>query len=141
MTKQYLQRSAFSSFFLFLLGIPVMIWIYSISVELNKRMPKERRLNINILRFMLGSIGFYFIIFVFGIIDPFKLRWLHDIIITFNFLSFVFTVVIITRFEQTHSIQPTSGLLFFFQLAIAPIGVFYLQPLMNEYICYPKIEN
>ena len=145
MTRRYLQRTADGNFFLFLLGVPILIWIYSITVELNKRLPLEKRLDLRIFYAMGGTGLILQLLFqpllLFSSIDPFQFSWLAEIAMLLGLTTLGFTAFLITRFEDYIEIQPTSGLLFFVQLWIAPIGVFYLQPLLNDYILYPEISQ
>lgn len=141
MTRRYLQRKADGSFFLFLLGVPVLIWIYSITVELNKRLPEEKRLDLRIFYATGGTAVILQLLLLFRVIDPFQFSWLGEIAMVLGLTTIGFTAFLITRFEDYIEIQPTSGLLFFIQLWIAPIGVFYLQPLLNDYILYPEINQ
>ena len=137
MTRRYLQRSATRTFLLCMLGIPLLIWLYAIAVELNKRMPRKSRLNINSMRIVLSAIGLYFFSIIFQVIDPFEYKWAHYSAMFLNLLAVIFTATVFSRFEESHSIEPASGLLSFFLIWLFPIGIWYLQPKLNKYIEYP----
>ena len=65
MTKEYLSKDSKELFWLFWLGIPYFIWIYSIRIEKNKKKSKNRKLNKIIL---IGLIAYPIIYIPIGMI-------------------------------------------------------------------------
>ncbi len=137
-TKRYLSKSAKQMFWLCLLGIPYLIWLYSIGIELNKKVPKYSLINKIILNTLVGYIAVYLVI---AWILIFSGNMNIDTILPFHFgailcmfLLMILTSLTIIRFEKEEKIQQSSGIGLFFGLWYYVIGVWCIQPKLNEYI-------
>jgi len=138
MTERYLRKTAKEIFWLSILGIPYLIWMYSIGIELNKKIPKNRRLN----RFLFIGLSIYPIVYTCIIFPLFITKTLNiNSIMTCHigamlcvFLLMILTTITIIRFEQSEKLKKSNGIKVFFMLWYFIFGVWYLQPKLNEYI-------
>lgn len=137
-TKRYLSKSPKELFWLSLLGIPYMIWMYSIGIELNKKNQKD----IGIKKILLNILVGYPTIYLIGtwiLILSGKMNM--DTILPFHFgaMFCIFLLMILTsrtiiKFEKEENLKESSGIGLFFGIWYYFIGIWYIQPKLNEYI-------
>lgn len=138
MTKEYLSKDPKDLFWLFWLGIPFLIWIYAIVIELSKNIPEKEKLNKIILTILL----FYPIIYI-----PTGLTILLLEISNLNailpyhfgamiciFILIILATITIIQFEKAEKLKPSNSIGLFFGIWYFIIGVWYIQPKLNRYI-------
>lgn len=138
MTKEYLSKKPKELFWLFWLGVPYLIWIYSIGFELNKKIPKYRELNkiilIGLIAYPIIYIPVGLTLIISGNVDIDTIRPFHIGAIFCMFLLMIFTSVTIIRFEKAEKLKQSNGIELFFGIWYYIFGVWYIQPKLNEYI-------
>lgn len=138
MTREYLEKVPKKLFWLSWLGIPYLIWLYSIVVELSKKVPKNKKL----IKIILIALLLYPTIYI-----PVGLTYLisgkadMDIIMPFhigaiicNALLMALTALTIVRFERAEKLKQSNEIALFFGLWIFIFGVWHIQPKLNEYV-------
>ena len=146
MTKRFLQKTANEIFGLSLLGVPYLIWLYSIPIELNKRLPKEKRLPKLLFQipflYALIYLPIGFIMFVVVIRVPI------DSILPFHFgaMFAIFWVMItacisIVRFEKQYKFKRSSSIGLFFGMWYYIFGIWSIQKKLNTYVLSEVIEG
>lgn len=137
-TKRYLSKSPKELFWLSLLGIPYMIWMYSIGIELNKKNQKDIGIKKILLNILFGYPTIYLISAWILILSG---NMNMDTILPFHFgaMFCIFLLIILTsrtiiKFEKEENLQESSGIGLFFGIWYYFIGIWYIQPKLNEYI-------
>ena len=138
MTDRYLRKKPKELFWLYWLGIPYLIWLFSIGMELNKKLPKYRELNKGLLIALAGYSLFYYF---FGIALLFSgkgdletLRPFHIAAMASMFSLMIMTSITIIRFEKELNLNQSNGFGLFFGIWYFIFGVWDIQPKLNEYI-------
>ncbi|MDG1393489.1 MAG: hypothetical protein P8P55_01530 [Flavobacteriaceae bacterium] len=138
MTKRYLSKSPKELFWLSLLGIPYLIWLYSIGIELNKKKPKDNGTNKILINILVGYSTVY-LIFAWILIFSGNMNW--DTILPYHFgaMFCIFLLMILTsrtivKFEKEENSKESSGMELFFGIWFFFIGIWHIQPKLNEYI-------
>lgn len=138
MTREYLSKNPKELFWSFWLGIPYLIWMYSIGIELNKKIPKYRELNKIIL---IGLIAYPIIYIPIGITlllsgnaDMDAIWPYHIGAMLCMFLLMILTSITIIRFEKAEKLKQSNGIGLFFGIWYFVFGVWYIQPKLNDYI-------
>ena len=138
MTREYLSKSPKELFWLFWLGIPFLIWIYSIGIELNKKISKHQNLNKIILIVLIAYPIIYIPIgmtlLISGISDMNTILPFHFGAMVSMFLLMVLTSITIIKFEKAKKLKQSNGIGLFFGICYFIIGIWYIQPKLNEYI-------
>ena len=138
MTREYLSKNPNELFWLFWLGIPFLIWIYSIGIELNKKIPEWRKLNkiilIGLMAYPIVYIPVGITLLIFGIADMNTIMPFHFGAMICMCLLIILTSITIIRFEKAEKLKQSNGIGLFFGFWYSIIGVWYIQPKLNEYI-------
>lgn len=138
MTREYLSKNPKELFWLFWLGIPFLIWIYSIGIELNKKIPESGKLNkiilIGLVAYPLIYIPVGLIVMISGIADMNTIVPFHFGAMICMFLLMILTSITIIKFEKAEKLKQSNGIGLFFGIWYFIIGVWYIQPKLNEYI-------
>jgi signal transduction histidine kinase len=138
MTRVYLNKNPKELFWLFFLAIPYLIWMYSIVTELNKKIPKSQRLNEKVfIAFMVYAIAYIPIcifLLLFTNVDIHDMQPFHFIAMFCTFLLMIFTAITITRFEKAEKFDQSNWVELFFGIWFYFIGVWHIQPKLNNYI-------
>ena len=139
MTENYLNKSAKELFWIFWLGIPYLIWMYSIGIELNKKTNKHKDLNKIILITLIGYPIVYVVLILILLLSGNEPD--DDIIKPFHFASMfcMFSLMILTsrtilKFEKAEKLKRSNGIELFFGIWVFVIGIWYVQPKLNKYI-------
>ena len=144
MTERFLKKTASEIFWLgILLGVPFIIWLYSIPTELNKRLPKKNRIPSLLFQipffYAIGYLPVFFILIFshtpFQVIIPFHLTAMFSI-----FFVMILACISIIRFEKEKNLKQSSGIGLFFGMWYYIFGIWYIQPKLNKYIEYPVTE-
>jgi len=137
-TKRYLSKSPKELFWLSLLGIPYMIWLYSIGIELSKKNRRHIQIKKILLIILMGYPTFYFIIIwilkLSGSINVDTILPFHFGAMFCMFLLMILTSRTIIRFEKDENFKESSGIGLFFGIWYFFIGIWYIQPKLNEYV-------
>ena len=137
-TKRYLNKSPKEIFWLSLLGIPYMIWMYSIGIELNKKNQKSSGIDKILLNILVGYPTIYLIsawILIFsGNMNMDSILPFHFGAMFCIFLLMILTSRTIIKFEKEENLKESSGIGLFFGIWYYFIGIWYIQPKLNEYI-------
>lgn len=146
MTETLLKKKASTIFWLgVLLGLPALLWIYAIPIELNKRLPTVKRVPDLIIKIpFLYVIVYLLVYFVLSLtlyitildIFPFHITAMFSIL----FLITIATKSII-RFEKHHNFKPSNKFKLFVGLWFYILGVWSIQPKLNSYVKYPSIQE
>jgi len=138
MTKEYLSKNPKELFWLFCLGIPFLIWIYSIGIELNRKIPESGRLNkvtlIGLIAYPIIYIPIGLTLLISGISDMNAILPFHFGAIICMFLLVILTSMTIIKFEKAEKLIQSNVIGLFFGIWYFIIGVWYIQPKLNEYI-------
>lgn len=125
-------------FWLSLLGIPYLIWMYSIAIEFNKKNLEDNRSYRILLNLLVGYPMIYLIIawvFIltgnisFDTILPFHFGAIFSI-----FLLMILTTRTIIKFEKREKLKESIAIGLFFGICYYFIGIWYIQPKINEYV-------
>ena len=139
MTERFLQHKSSVVFWLcVLLGFPWLIWLLSIVIELNKRVPKSKKISLTLILipflYTLFFVPGSFVLFMTG-----KVSFLH--LIPFHLLGLVSVILMnlhatnaILNFEKHHHLQESNKLGLIFGMWYFVFGVWYIQPKLNQYI-------
>jgi hypothetical protein len=133
---KYLNKSSNNLFWLLCLGIPYLLWMYSIGIELNKHISKRRRIHPIFFKLFTGYLLFIYIPFGIGmsILGKYDLLNVMTIIASFALLLLiVLTSVTIIRFETKKKFEKTNRVKLIFMFFLFIIGVWYIQPKLNKY--------
>lgn len=149
MTNRFLKYSASTCFLLFIfLGIPMVLWSYSIAIELNKRLNQKSQTKILPIKISLWVMVLYMfigpILFLLTIISKANLSYilpLHFGVMLTSLFLLVKASTILTKFETENKIKKSDFLVNLFLIALAPLGVWIIQPNVNKYLEYPKIKT
>ena len=138
MTRAYLSKNPKELFWLFWLGIPFLIWIYSIGIELNKKIPESGKLNkiilIGLIVYPLIYLPVAITLLLSGIADLNTIWPFHFGVMICMFSLMILTSITIIKFEKAEKLRPSNGIGLFFGIWYFIIGVWYIQPKLNEYI-------
>lgn len=145
MTENFLKKPASEIFWLSIfLGLPLLIWLYAIPTELNKRIPQEARIN----KLIYQLPFFYAIAYIPGFILLFITDVSFNTIKLFHFTAMgaIFFLLIIAcistiRFEKFNNIKTSNGVLLFFGIWFYIFGIWSIQPKMNKYINSKIIQH
>ncbi|MEN2436711.1 hypothetical protein AAH994_14940 [Weeksellaceae bacterium A-14] len=142
LTKWYLRQNSTTIFFLFFLGIPFYLWIYSIITEFDKKNLNEN----NGRKFLLKFATFYpiFYLFFFIIYLIYNLSTSNfdfiDKILPFHLLAMVCGLILLflgseslTKYEKNKNFETYGVVGNFFLFWFYIIGVWLLQPKINKY--------
>ncbi len=138
MTREYLKKVPEKLFWLSWLGIPYLMWLYSIVVELSKNLPKNNKLVKIILIGLLIyptvyiPVGLTFLIS--GKADMDTIMPFHIGAILCIILLMALTAVTIIRFERAEKLKQSNGIGLFFGLWFFIFGVWHIQPKLNKYV-------
>ena len=138
MTHEYLSKKPKELFWLFWLGVPYIIWIYSIITELSKKIPKYTKLSKIVMIMLIAYPSIYMPIGLILLLS----RYIDmDIILPFHytamicmFLLMVLTCITIIKFEKAERLKRSNGVGLFLGIWYFPIGIWIIQPKLNEYI-------
>ena len=138
MTHEYLSKKPKELFWLFWLGVPYIIWIYSIITELSKKIPKYTELSKIVMIMLIVYPSIYMPIGLILLLS----RYIDmDIILPFHytamicmFLLMVLTCITIIKFEKAERLKRSNGVGLFLGIWYFPIGIWIIQPKLNEYI-------
>jgi hypothetical protein len=137
-TKRYLSKSPKEIFWLSLLGIPYMIWMYSIGIELNKKNQKDIGIKKILLNILVGYPTIYlisaWILILSGNMNMDTILPFHFGAMFCIFLLMILTSRTIIKFEKEENLKESSGIGLFFGIWYYFIGIWYIQPKLNEYI-------
>jgi hypothetical protein len=137
-TKRYLSKSPKELFWLSLLGIPYMIWMYSIGIELNKKNQKDIGIKKILLNILVGYPTIYlistWILILSGKMNMDTILPFHFGAMFCTFLLMILTSRTIIKFEKEENLKESSGIGLFFGIWYYFIGIWYIQPKLNEYI-------
>ena len=137
-TKRYLSKRPKEIFWLSLLGIPYMIWMYSIGIELNKKNQKNIGLKKILLNILVGYPTMYlisaWILILSGNMNMDTILPFHFGAMFCIFLLMILTSRTIIKFEKEENLKESSGIGLFFGIWYYFIGIWYIQPKLNEYI-------
>lgn len=147
-TLRYLKKHPDKLLRLFFLGIPLLIWMYSIPIELHKGL-KNKSKNLFWAKFSFWSIIIYFPLFVFGIIPKIfggefvYILGPHLIIMFFAILLIHLAADSIKKFELEHNIKfkNKEQEFYFVQLMSAPFYLMSLQAKLSEYVDLIERQN
>ena len=138
MTREFLKKVPEKLFWLSWLGIPYLMWLYSIVVELSKNLPKNNKL-VKIILFGLLiyptvyiPVGLTFLIS--GKADMETIMPFHIGAILCIILLMALTAVTIVRFERAEKLKQSNGIGLFFGIWFFIFGVWHIQPKLNEYV-------
>jgi hypothetical protein len=141
LTKKYLSKTPKNLFWLSLLGIPYLIWMYSIGIELNKKKSEYNGMNKILLIILVGYPALYLIIKLILILTRNMNMDIMDTILPFQFgaIFSVFFLMVLTswtiiKFEKREGLKESSGIGLFFGIWYYIIGIWFIQPKINEYI-------
>jgi len=125
-------------FFLFFLGIPYLIWIYSIGIELNKQVNSNKRIKPIYFQILIGYATLYF---PFGMFMMMSNSTRFEQIIPFHiaamaciFVAMILTTISILRFEKSNDLESSNGIGLFFGIWYYIFGIWTIQPKLNKYI-------
>ncbi|WP_299252841.1 hypothetical protein [uncultured Lacinutrix sp.] len=137
-TKRYLSKSPKELFWLSLLGIPYMIWMYSIGIELNKKNQKDIGIKKIMLNILVGYPTIYlisaWILILSGNMNMDTILPFHFGAMFCIFLLMILTSRTIMKFEKEENLKESSGIGLFFGIWYYFIGIWYIQPKLNKYI-------
>ena len=138
MTREYLSKNPKELFWSFWLLIPYLIWMYSIGIELNKKIPKYRELNkiilIGLIAYPVIYIPIGITLLISGSADMNTIMPYHYGAMLCMFLLMILTSITIIRFEKAEKLKQSNGIGLFFGIWYFVFGVWYIQPKLNEYI-------
>lgn len=139
MTENYLNKSAKELFWIFWLGIPYLIWMYSIGIELNKKNHKYKELNKILLIILVGYpityVIFILILLISGnVADIDTIKPFHFGAMFCMFSLMILTSITIVKFEKTEKLKRSNRIELFLKIWIFVIGIWHLQPKLNKYI-------
>ncbi|MHA7944588.1 hypothetical protein ACJOV8_016035 [Formosa sp. 3Alg 14/1] len=138
MTREYLSKNPKELFWSFWLLIPYLIWMYSIGIELNKKIPKYRELNkiilIGLIAYPIIYIPIGITLLISGSADMNTIMPYHYGAMLCMFLLMILTSITIIRFEKAEKLKQSNGIGLFFGIWYFIFGVWYIQPKLNEYI-------
>ncbi len=138
MTRAYLHKVPNELFWQSLLGIPYLIWIYSVVVELNKKISINKELIKITLIALLAypavyiPVGLTFLIS--GKADMNTLMPFHILAMLCIFSLMALTALTIVRFERAEKLQQSNVIGLFFGLWFFIFGIWHIQPKLNEYV-------
>jgi len=137
-TKRYLSKTPKNLFWLSLLGIPYLIWMYSIGIELNKKNTEHNGMNKILLNILVGYPMIYlisaWILILTGNMNMDTILPFHFGAMFCIFLLMILTSRTIIKFEKREKLKESSGIGLFFGIWCYFIGIWYIQPKLNEYI-------
>ena len=138
MTEKYLNKSAKELFWIFWLGIPYLIWMYSIGIELNKKNLKHKRLNkillITLVIYPIAYIISILIMLFSGNADLKVIKPFHFGAMFCIFSLMILTTITIIKFETSEKLKKSNGIELFLGIWVFVIGSWYVQPKLNKYI-------
>ncbi len=137
MTRKYLSRSATSTFFLFMLGFPLLLWLYSIGMEFNNRLPENKQTKKIYYKSTLVYPLIYMIVGPVYLISTGNMNSIlpfHLLAMATIFVSLFLAAKSITKYEEEFNIKTSSTSEYFMLLWFFPIGVWTVQPRLNKFI-------
>jgi zinc transporter ZupT len=116
----------------------VLIWIYSIGIEFNKKIPEHRKLNkiilIALIAYPIIYIPIGMTLLISGIADMNTILPFHFGAMICMFLLIILTSITIIKFEKAEKLKQSNGIGLFFGIWCFIIGIWYIQPKLNKYI-------
>jgi hypothetical protein len=138
LTKRYLSKTPKNLFWLSFLGIPYLIWMYSIGIELNRKNTEHSGMNKIFLNILVGYPTIYlisaWILILTGNLNMDTILPFHFGAMFSIFLLMILTSRTIIKFEKREKLKESSGIGLFFGIWYYVIGIWYIQPKLNEYI-------
>ena len=138
MTREYLNKVPNDLFWKFWLGIPYLIWMYSVVVELNKRNSDRKELTKIILVGLIAYPTIYvpvgIILLISGKADMDHLMPFHVGAMVCFFLLMALTSLTILKFERAEKLKQSNGLGLFFGIWFFIFGIWHIQPKLNQYV-------
>ena len=142
MTRRYLEKPAKDCFGFFILFFPLLIWMYAVGYELYKRTPKNDRMHPIFYSIFLIYQVVYLFVFIYNLVtntyDIFELMPFHKLAMVSAAISFFLTSLAIVRFERANGLKNSNLVTTFFKIWFYPLGIWSIQPLLNEYIKYEE---
>lgn len=137
-SKEYLRKKPKELFWGFWLGVPYLIWLYSIVFELNKKLPKYNLFNKAIFFVLASYISGYILsipfILLYGDISIEQILPYHYVGMVCSFLLMMLASITIVRFEKKLGLKQSNGLGLFFGIWYFIFGIWDIQPKLNKYI-------
>lgn len=138
MTNRFLRKKPKELFWLCWLGIPYLIWLLSIGIELNKKISRKRGVNTALFMVLVGYSLIYCILavslLISGKVDIASLRPFHFAAMAAVFLLIILASKTIVRFEKEHGLKQSNGFGLFFGIWYFIFGIWDIQPKLNQYI-------
>jgi uncharacterized membrane protein len=142
LTKWFLQQKPLKIFLLILLGFPFIIWLFSISYQINKTTNKRNQLENIILGILTLYPLIFFSIFFMNIINITEVNTFeyYEQIRPYTMIA-AYCLLILTifaarnysKYEKLIGIKSYETIVVFFMLYFYIVGVWVLQPKLNEY--------
>jgi len=143
----FLEQSPLTIFLLCIfIGLPLYLWLFSIIYQLDKRRNFNRKKGGILLLYFVSfyPIVYVFLFFLFALILMFSTNpetFFFKIILPFHFLAMICTLIQMIicadsyfKFEESKNLKSQSRFVTFILLAYFIVGVWILQPKLNEYI-------
>lgn len=137
-SKAYLKKKPKELFWGFWLGIPYLIWLYSIVFELNKKLPKYKLLNQAIFFVLAAYILVCFLIapfiLLYGDLSMDQIQPYHYCGIFCSFSLMILASITIVRFEKQQGLKLSNVWGLFFGIWYFIFGIWDIQPKLNKYV-------